>query len=92
MGQSIQLARLFGIRIGASPSTEAVVGKPATVPSPVRTLTAAFPVTNRTVLRWAAPAANGGEPIGRYEFRTSADNGRTWTRWTSVAMFRSAAV
>lgn len=86
----------FGVvainRVGAGPSTEAVVGKPATVPTPVRTLAAAFPMTNRTVLSWAAPAANGGQPIGRYEFRTSADNGRTWSRWTSVAMFRSAAV
>lgn len=78
-------------RVGAGPASEGATARPATTPSPVRGLAAAFPVANRTALSWVVPVSNGGLSIGRYELRTSADNGRTWSRWTSVAMSQSAA-
>ena len=77
-------------RVGASPASAAVSATPATVPTPVRGLVATFPAASRTVLTWLPPASIGGLPLTRYEYRSSSDNGRTWTRWVSVGLARSA--
>lgn len=79
-------------RIGAGPPSLETAAVPATAAAPVRSLAATFPAAQRTVLTWAVPAATGGLPVTRYQYRTSADNGRTWSRWVSVGVVRSATL
>ncbi len=91
-GRSYSFAVVAINKVGSSPQSIAAVAVPATVPGAVRLLAATFPAALRTVATWTAPASTGGVPLLRYEFRTSADAGRTWTRWTSAALARSATV
>jgi hypothetical protein len=77
---------------GAGPGSIAVVGVPVTIPGVVRTLAATFPASMRTLVTWNAPALMGGLPLLRYEYRTSADGGRTWSRFSSTGIARSASV
>ncbi len=91
-GRSYQVTVVAINRVGASPHSVATPATPATVPGVVRRLTATFPAAKRTVLSWTAPATSGGLAILRYDVRTSADNGRTWTRWTAVGTASTATI
>lgn len=79
-------------RVGAGPASALTAMTPAVAPGAVRSLAAAFPAAARTVLRWAPPASTGGLPVARFEYRVSADGGRTWGRWISAGTVRTATV
>ncbi|MEP7054292.1 MAG: fibronectin type III domain-containing protein [Actinomycetota bacterium] len=91
-GRSYQFTVVAVNRVGASPPSTSFGAVPAAAPGAVRALTAIYPAANRTVLSWRAPGTTGGLAILRNEVRTSADNGLTWRRWTSVGTARSATI
>jgi hypothetical protein len=91
-GRSYEFTVVALNRGGASPPTPGIAAIPATAPGPVRSLRAAYPAAGETVLSWVAPLSTGGLPTGRYEVRTSADYGRTWTRWVSAGRATSTLI
>lgn len=69
---------------------------PVSAPGPVRSLRARYGRARANV-RWDPPAAIGGAPITRYEYRTAkvAHNRRAafgWTRWRSVGTARTVLI
>ena len=79
-------------RVGASPASRGSA-TPATVPEAVVNLEAT-PGDEQVVLRWEAPASNGGSPITRYQYRYSSNSHSTWTEsepaWADVTGGSSA--
>ena len=73
--------------VGEGPASN-TSATPATVPEAVVNL-AATPGNEQVVLRWEAPASNGGSAITGYEYRYSSDSHDTWTEsdpaWADVS-------
>ena len=63
--------------VGTSVSSNVANNVPRTVPSAVRSLTAT-PGNRSVVLRWAAPASNGGAAISDYVVQRSANGTSGW--------------
>ena len=77
---------------GASPARRGSA-TPVTVPEAVVNLEASAG-DEQIVLRWEAPASNGGSPITRYQYRYSSNSHGTWTEsepaWADVTRGSSA--
>lgn len=83
---SVRAATSAGTGPSSVLSTPIVVGTP-TAP---RVRSVAFPTRTSVRIIWTRPAFTGSGRILRYVVRWSTDNGRTWTRWTSTRLSRTA--
>ncbi len=71
--------------VGAGDSAR-VAATPGRTPDPVRNLRRAAAGNGQVTLSWVAPLSDGGLALTGYEYRQSADSGRTWPPdWTAVA-------
>ena len=71
--------------VGAGDSAR-VAATPGRAPDPVRNLRRAAAGNGQVTLSWGAPLSDGGLALTGYEYRQSADSGRTWPPdWTAVA-------
>ena len=78
----------------SSAGTGSTSSAPATAPGVPRTLTATAG-DGQVVLRWTAPASDGGEAITRYEYRHKATSSLPFVSsdsWTSAGTARTATV
>jgi len=62
----------------------------ASPPSVPRSLAVTFSRAHAARATWAVPASVGAGGVRAYVVRWSTDAGRTWTRWTSVGLRRTA--
>ncbi len=71
--------------VGAGDSAR-VAATPGRTPDPVRNLRRAAAGNGQVTLSWVAPLSDGGLALTGYEYRQSANSGRTWPPdWTAVA-------
>ena len=75
-----------GVSVASAASSPIIVG---TTTAP-RSLKASFPAAKAAKVTWLAPAFLGAGAVTSYQVRWSANNGRTWSTWSSVKLTKMA--